>query len=79
MTLPTPQFLIPGFKEPYRLDNTKNSRGLMVYVNTDIPSRQLKGIRVPNDIQIIPIEINLRKIKWLVLPIYRPKQKETYD
>ena len=78
-SFPTPQFLIPGFKEPYRLDNTKNSGGLMVYVNTDIPSRQLKGIRVPNDIQIIPIEINLRKMKWLVLPIYRPpKQKETY-
>ncbi len=28
-------------------------------------------INVPGDIQVIPIQINIRKTKWLILPIYR--------
>ena len=29
---------------------------------------------LPDDIQAIPIEINFRKPKWLILPLYRPER-----
>ena len=28
----------------------------------------------PNDLQIVPIEINLRKQKWLLIAVYRPER-----
>ena len=31
---------------------------------------------IPNDIQTIPIEINIRKQKWLLLPIYRSHSQD---
>ena len=73
------QFHIPGFKEPYRLDVSSNSGGLLVYINDQIPSRLLTGIDVPCDVQVLPIELNLKKTKWLLLPAYRPpSQNEKY-
>ena len=44
----------------------------MVYVNNSIPSKLLNKLFIPSDLQIIPIEINLRKSKWLVISIYKP-------
>ena len=44
----------------------------MVFVNDNIPSRELAKTTFCDDIEVIPIEINLRKSKWLILPIYRP-------
>ena len=41
-TFPTSQFLLTGFKTPYRLDKSGNSGDLLVYVNSDIPSKQIK-------------------------------------
>ena len=36
-------------------------------------------IWISSDIQILPIELNLRKSKWLLLNVYKPpKQKATY-
>ena len=72
------QFSIPGFKKPYRLDISGNSGGILVFVNESIPSRKLDGIPLPSDIQAIPIELNLRKTKWLLLPIYRPPCQNEY-
>ena len=78
-TFPTCQFHIPGFKNPYRLDVTSNSGGLLVYVNEQIISRELKNLTLPKDIQAIQIELNFRKRKWLLLPLYRPPdQDEAY-
>ena len=51
---------------------TKPYGGVMVYVNADIPSRELGRINLPTDIQIIPIELNLRKQKWVIFTLYRP-------
>ena len=59
-----------GFKKPYRFNVSDTSGGLMIYVNEAIPSRRIPS-SLPPDIQCIPIELNLRKQKWLVLSIYR--------
>ena len=45
---------------------------LLVYVKDHLISRQLKGLEMPHDIQVLPIELNFRKTKWLLLPSYRP-------
>ena len=65
-------FRIPGFKAPYHLDISANSGGLLVFVKEHIISKRLCGISLSTDVQIIPIEINFKNTKWLLLPIYRP-------
>ena len=70
-SFPESQFVCAGFKKPYRFDVTDKSGGLLLYVNESIPSRILPH-NLPPDIQCIPIELNLRKQKWLVFNIYRP-------
>ena len=71
-SFPTGQFNLPGFRTPYRKDLSAKSGGLLVYVNSNIPSKVLKIPDCPSDIQVIPVEINLKKQKWLVIAIYTP-------
>ena len=47
---------------------TANSEGILAYVNDQIPLMEMNPLPIPNDIQAIPIEINLRKCKWLFSP-----------
>ena len=76
---PTSQFFIPGYASPFRLDGPKvkeASGGLLVYIKEGIPSKILnKSYKLPDDIQVLPIEVNFRKSKWLIVPIYRPPAK----
>ena len=71
-SFPEGQFLIPGYKKPYRKDRNRNGGGIIVYVREDIPSRKLDQFKLDDDIEGIFIEINLRKSKWLMLATYRP-------
>ena len=71
-SFPTGQFNLPGFRTPYTKDLSVKSGGLLVYVNSKIPSKVLKTPDCPSDIQVIPVEINLKKQKWLVIAIYTP-------
>ena len=71
-SFPTAQFLLFGYHSPYRLDKSPKSGGILVYVKSSIPSRQLNFPNLPYKIQAIPFELNLRKEKWLVLSRYRP-------
>ena len=78
-SFPNSQFSLSAYKNPpYRLDISNKSGGLLTFVKKDIPSRRL-SISLPNDIQILPVELNLRKSKWLLLSVYKPpKQKVAY-
>ena len=60
-SFPKSSVQLHNFKSPYRLDITDQSGGILVFVRSDIPSRQLTNYNYPKDIQIIPMEINLRK------------------
>ena len=71
----TGQFNLPGFRTPFRIDLSGKSQGLLVYVNSKIPSKMLKIPVCPSDIQVIPVEINLKKQKWLVIAIYAPSSQ----
>ena len=68
----TGQFNLPGFRTPLRKDLSGKSGGLLVYVNSNSPSKMLKIPDCPNDIQVIPVEINLKKQKWLAIAIHTP-------
>ena len=78
-SFPITNFIIPGYSTPYRLDGPKvkeASGGLLIYVKEDIPTKLLnKRFRLPTDFQAIPLELNFKKSKWLLISIYRP---ETY-
>ena len=46
--------------------------GLLVYNNDGIPSRKLQEHTTPDDIEIVCVEINLKKQKWVIIGIYNP-------
>ena len=65
--------------KPFRLDASSREGGLLVFVNNDIPSKYLRSFHLPGDIQAIPLEINLKQRKLLVVSINRtPEQNLEY-
>ena len=76
-SFPTSQFEIEGYYSPFRLDITKPSGGLLVYIKSSLPSTQLSYGSICNSIQAIRFEINLRQEKWLVISIYRPPPQDS--
>ena len=71
-SFPGAQLLMNGFSKPYRLDRNENGGGIIIYVRDNIPSRPLNIPSTSLDIECIFIEINLRKIKWLIGGVYIP-------
>ena len=71
-SFPTSQFIIPGFTSPYRFDRTKDGGGTLVYIREDIPSKLLNISYIASGIECLGIEVNLRKVKWLVVCSYNP-------
>ena len=66
------EFLMEGYKKPYRLDKSKYSGGLMVFIKSHIPSKLLSDFCLPQDFQAIHFEISLKNRKWLVVSLYNP-------
>ena len=71
-SFPTRQFVIPGFTSPYRFDRTKEGGGILVYISEDIPFKLLNISCIVSDIECLGIEVNLQKVKWLVICSYNP-------
>lgn len=47
------------------MDKSRNNGGGLVYVRKDIPNKELKMCKMPNDTEGVFIELNLIKTKWL--------------
>ena len=78
-SFPKAQFQLEGYKSPYRLDVSDTSGGILVYVKKGLPSSRQKRFAIPDDIEMIPIEITLKNFKWQIIFIYRnPKQNLDY-
>ena len=58
-TFPEKQFLIPGYRKPFRRDRNKYGGGVMIYVREDIPCDILVKHKTPTNIEAIFVEINL--------------------
>ena len=71
-SFPTSQFIIPSFTSPYCSDRTKEGGGILVHIREDIPSKLLNISYIASDIECLGIEVNLRKVKWLVICSYNP-------
>ena len=71
-SFPTAQFAIDAFHKPLRLEVTDKSRGVILYITSYLPLRQLTKHKKFSDIQAFIFEINLKKKKWLFLSTYKP-------
>ena len=71
-SFPSSQFMIEGFSVPYRFDRNRSGGGVIVYIRDDIPNNQLVKHKLPEDIEGVFVEVNLRKSKWLIFGGYRP-------
>ena len=76
-SFPDAQFFIEGYNKPLRLDVSGRSGRLSVFTKSHLPTRQLTKLKIPMDIQIIIIELHLRKEKWLVVLVYKPPAQDT--
>ena len=72
---PAGQFKIEGFASPFRLDRNKHGGGIIIYVNEDIPCKEIPFQNRPNDIEGIFVELNFYKKKWLLFGGYSPKKE----
>ena len=65
-TFPTAQFLLDGFKKPYRLDRCSKGGSLFLFVRDDISPRLLTEYKTPTNVECIFVEISIRKKNWLL-------------
>ena len=75
-SFPNAQFKIDGFSAPFRLDRNRFDGGVLIYVREDILCKQLTKHILPDDIERIFAEINLRKTKWLLFGGYHPPRQQ---
>ena len=61
-----------------RLDITSNRDGMLVYIKFSLLSRIMSNFKLPENIQIIPFELKLRKEKWLFVSVKPPLQSNNY-
>ena len=59
------------------MDLSEKSGGILVYINSSIPSIQLYCGNLNLPIQTVPFEINLRNYTWLVISVYRPPSQNS--
>ena len=45
---------------------------MLVYIKSLLPSRIMSNFKLPENIQVRPFELNLRKEEWLFVSIYKP-------
>ena len=70
-TFPDSQFHIPEHKVPFLKDRNKLGGGIIFFVRDDIPCKKF-DVRIPEDIEALFLEINLRRTKWLFCGCYHP-------
>ena len=72
-SFPHEQFRIEEYR-CHRRDRTDRGGGIIVYIKSDIPQRRRFDLemKLKDGIELIAIEIIVRKEKWLFLNIYKP-------
>ena len=77
-SFPRGQFAIEGYSTPIRFDRNNEGGGIIIYVRSDIPCKVIK-YNLPNNIEGIFIELNLRKKKWILFGGYNPNKVYIQD
>ena len=68
-------FTIEGFTNPFRLDRDKFGGGVMIFVNSHLPVREIPFETKPNDVEVIFLELTLRSKRWLMAGGYCPTKE----
>ena len=72
-SFPTAQFTVDGYSEPYHKDRNANRGRLLVYVEEYFLSREINSHpQTFKSFDIIVVELNFRKRKWLLINTYKP-------
>ena len=71
-TFPSSQFQIYSFRTPYRLDRNDTGVGILLFVRENLITKLLSRLSFPHDIEILFIELNLRKKKSQICWCYNP-------
>ena len=74
-TFTTSQFMIDGFIKPFWYDRNKNGGGLLTFVRAGVPVREIKTYKFPSEIEIIVLELIIKKVRLLLLNLYRPPRQ----
>ena len=78
-SFPTNQFNLEVFSTPYRQDRNRFGGCILIYIREGIPNKILSKHTFSNDIEGIFVEINMRKMKWLLFGSYHPpSQSDKY-
>ena len=77
-SFPVSQFIIEGYSKPFRRDRNSNGGRILMYVRDDIPCKEIKTHKLPDDIEGMFIEINLRKKKWIIIGYNHQKESICY-
>ena len=54
-----------------RLDITRKRGGMLVYLSLHC-HQELSNFKLPENLKVIPFELNLTKEKWLFVSVYKP-------
>ena len=62
-----------------RKERKKHGRGIMFYINENIPCKTVTVEGVPDDCEVTLIELSIKSRKWLCIGLYKPPaQNEKY-
>ena len=59
-SFPTSLFSAEGFRKPFRRDRKIGAGGLLLYVNENIPAKELRNLNPANYIETISVEVNFK-------------------
>ena len=65
------EFTIFGYRL-FHKDRNQHGGALIFYVNQDIPCKSINAFNFPNNLEVLPLEINLRKKYMLMTGCYKP-------
>ena len=78
-SFPKAQFLVDRFSEPYRYDRNTKGGGIMICIRENILTKLLEKHNFSDDIEGLFVELNFRKVKWLLFGTYHPpSQNDIY-
>ena len=70
-SLPDDQFSIPGYQIA-RKDRDRNGGGLLLYISEGIPFKIIQNSSLPPTLEVLPIEINLGRFRFLLIGLFKP-------
>ena len=71
-SFPDTQFQMKSYLKPCRLDRNSKGQDLILYVREDISSELRNSSCIDHNKEYFFIELNLRKLKWLIICNYNP-------